>query len=263
MNGSRSGSDEEKISNDYNSFEKTNETPNYFKILMKSFEERNNNESKSNEDELEEKSYPIKKIGSSPNLSGIYSKKSLKENEDKSQEEEKGRLSCKSLFSSINELLNQKIFFEEEENESQDFNLIDMKELRKYIKMFFDCYFILKKENKNKKLNKKENIIQRKEGQIKECNSNIGKKFELENRINEQKFILDNLKESEEQKIKNDDLEKYNNNLGKEVSEQNIILSPSEKELKNALKKKEEKEAKNRIKNKNISIELKEKKKHQ
>ena len=124
-------------------------------------------------------------------------------------------------------------------------------------------YFILEKENKNKKLNKKENIIQRKEGQIKECNSNIGKKFELENRISEQKFILDNLKESEEQKIKNDDLEKYNNNLGKEVYEQNIILSPSEKELKNALKKKEEKEAKNRIKNKNISIKLKEKKKHQ
>ena len=261
MNGSRSGSDEEKISNDYNSFEKTNETPNYIKELMKSLEERNNNESKSNEDELEEKSYPIKKIGSSPNLSGIYSKKSLKENEDMSQEEEKGRLSCKSLFSSINELLNQKIFFEEEENESQDFNLIDMKELRKYIKMFFDCYFILKKKNKNKKLNKKENIIQRKEGQINECNSNIGKKFELENRINEQKFILDNLKESEEQKIKNDDLEKYNNNLGKEVSEQNIILSPSQKELKNALKKKEEKEAKNRIKNKNIAIKLKEKKK--
>ena len=146
MNGSRSGSDEEKISNDYNSFEKTNETPNYFKILMKSFEERNNNESKSNEDELEEKSYPIKKIGSSPNLSGIYSKKSLKENEDKSQEEEKGRLSCKSLFSSINELLNQKIFFEEEENESQDFNHIDMKQLRKSIEIFIKCYILFWKK---------------------------------------------------------------------------------------------------------------------
>jgi hypothetical protein len=52
------------------------------------------------------------------------------------------------------------------------------------------------------------------------------------------------LKESEEQKIKNDDLEKYNNNLGKEVSEQNIILSPSEKELKNALKKRKKRKQK-------------------
>ena len=295
MNGSRSksGSDEEKINNDYNSFEKTNETPNYIKELMKSLEERNNNESKSNEDEIEENSYPIKKDASSPNLSGIYLKKSQKskENEDKSQEEEKGRRSCESLFSSFNEL---KHFFEEEEDEFKDINHIDMKELGKIIKMFIKFYMIWKKENKDKKLNKKENIIQRNEDQINKCNSNIGKNFELENRISEQKFILDNLKESEEQKIKNDDLENKNiilrnkvygqNNKnshldikneqlmisnkdledrkqrGENSKEINLILSPSQKELKNALKKKEEKEAKIRCKNKNISTKLKEKK---
>ena len=298
MNGSRSksGSDEEKINNDYNSFEKTNETPNYIKELMKSLEERNNNESKSNEDEIEENSYPIKKDASSPNLSGIYLKKSQKskENEDKSQEEEKGRRSCESLFSSFNELKN---FFEEEEDEFKDINHIDMKELGKIIKMFIKFYMIWKKENKDKKLNKKDNIIQRNEDQINKCNSNIGKKFELENRISEQKFILDNLKESEEQKIKNDDLENKNINLrnkvygqnnknshldikneqlmisnkdledrkqrGENSKEINLILSPSQKELKNALKKKEEKEAKIRCKNKNISTKLKEKKIYQ
>ena len=282
MNGSRSksGSDEEKINNDYNSFEKTNETPNYIKELMKSLEERNNNESKSNEDEIEENSYRIKKDASSPNLSGIYLKKSQKskENEDKSQEEEKGRRSCESLFSSFNEL---KHFFEEEEDEFKDINHIDMKELGKIIKMFIKFYMIWKKENKDKKLNKKENIIQRNEDQINKYNSNIGKKFELENRISEQKFILDNLKESEEQKFKNDDLENKNINLRNKVYEQNnknshldikneqlmisnkdledrkqrgenskeinLILSPSQKELKNALKKKEEKEAKIKI----------------
>ena len=295
MNGSRSksGSDEEKINNDYNSFKKTNETPNYIKELMKSLEERNNNESKSNEDEIEENSYRIKKDASSPNLSGIYLKKSQKskENEDKSQEEEKGKRSCESLFSSFNEL---KHFFEEEEDEFKDINHIDMKELGKIIKMFIKFYMIWKKENKDKKLNKKENIIQRNEDQINKYNSNIGKKFELENRISEQKFILDNLKESEEQKIKNDDLENKNiilrnkvygqNNKnshldikneqlmisnkdledrkqrGENSKEINLILSPSQKELKNALKKKEEKEAKIRCKNKNISTKLKEKK---
>ena len=298
MNGSRSRSrsDEGQIKNDYNSFEKTNETPNYIKELMISHEERNNNESKSNEDEIEEKSHPIKKDASSPNLSSIFLKKSQKENEDKSQEEEKGRRSCESIFSSFNEFLNQqKNFIEDEDDESKDINHIDMKELGKLIKMLIKFYMIWKKENKDKKLNKKENIIQRKEDQINECNLSIGKNFELENRISEQNCILDNLKESEEQKNKNDDLEKKNINLGKKVYGQNnknsqldikieqlvirnkdledrkqkgenskekfnLILSSSEKELRNALKKKEEKEAKNRWKNKNISTKLKENK---
>lgn len=96
-----------------------------------------------------------------------------------------------------------------------------MKELGKLIKMLIKFYMIWKKENKDKKLNKKENIIQRKEDQINECNLSIGKNFELENRISEQNCILDNLKESEEQKIKNDDLEKKNINLGKKVYGQN------------------------------------------
>ena len=298
MNGNESGYDEDQIKKEYNSFEKTNKTPNYFKEMMNSLEERNNNESKSNEDEIEGKSHPLKKDASSPNLSGIYLKKSQKqkENEDKSQEEEKGRGSCESIFSSFNEFLNQqKFFFEEEDDESKDINHIDMKELGKLINMLIKFYMIWKKENKDKKLNKKENIIQRKEDQINECNISIGKNFELENRINEQKCILDNLKESEEQIIKIDDSEKKNINLGKKVYGQNnknsqlnikneqlvisnkdledkkqrgknskekfnLILSSSEKELKNALKKKEEKEAKNRCKNKNISTKLKENK---
>ena len=63
------------------------------------------------------------------------------------------------------------------------------------------------KKNKDKTLNKKEDQINR-------CNLNIEKNFKLENIISEKKFIIDNLKESEEQRIKNDDLEKKNVNLG-------------------------------------------------
>ena len=63
------------------------------------------------------------------------------------------------------------------------------------------------KKNKDKTLNKKEDQINR-------CNLNIEKNFKLENIISEKKLIIDNLKESEEQRIKNDDLEKKNVNLG-------------------------------------------------
>jgi hypothetical protein len=288
---SKSGSDEEQIKNDYNSFEKTNETPNYFKEYIKSDEERNKNENKSNGDEIGEKSYPIKEDASSPNLSGIgnkYSQESQKqkENRDKSQEGEEGRRSNGSLFSSSNDFSNQlKSFFEEEEDESKD---IIRKEIGKIIKKLIEIHMNWEKKNKDKKLNKKED-------QINGCNSNIGKNFKLENRISEKKFIIDNLKESEEHKIKNDDLEKKNVNLGKKISEQNnknnqldikieqlvinnkdledrrqrgenskgknLILSPSQKELKNALKKKEEKEKKNRCKILKISSKYKVKEK--
>ena len=208
MNGSES--DEEQIKNDYNSFEKTNETPNYFKEYIKSDEERNKNENKINGDEIGEKSYPIKEDASSPNLSGIgnkYSQESQKqkENRDKSQEGEEGRRSNGSLFSSSNDFSNQlKSFFEEEEDESKD---IIRKEIGKIIKKLIEIHMNWEKKNKDKKLNKKED-------QINGCNSNIGKNFKLENRISEKKFIIDNLKESEEHKIKNDDLEKKNVNLG-------------------------------------------------
>ena len=59
--------------------------------------------------------------------------------------------------------------------------------------------------------------------------------------------------------ISNKDLEDRKQR-GENSKEINLILSPSQKELKNALKKKEEKEAKIRCKNKNISTKLKEKK---
>jgi hypothetical protein len=124
----RSESDEEQIKNDYNSLEKTNETPNYFKEYIKSDEERNKNQNKSNEDEIGEKLYPIKEDASSPNLSGIgnkYSQESQKqkENKDKSQEGEEGRHSNGSLFSSSNEFPNPLKSFFFEEDESKDFIL--------------------------------------------------------------------------------------------------------------------------------------------
>jgi hypothetical protein len=73
--------------------------------------------------------------------------------------------------------------------------------------MLIEIYMNWGKKNKDKKLNKKEDQINR-------CNLNIEKNFKLENIISEKKLIIDNLKESEEQRIKNDDLEKKNVNLG-------------------------------------------------
>lgn len=141
-----------------------------------------------------------------------------------------------------------------------------------------------KELNKDKKLNEEENIIQRIEGQINEINSYIRKKYELENKINEQKIIFDKMDETKEKKFINDELK---NNLRKRMNQLDIEinkfmiafknlenekqreesskrefdldLSAPQKEIKNSLKKIDEIEDKKRDKLKRISNKLKKK----
>lgn len=129
MNGSKSGGEnsEEKMKNNCNSLEKTNETPKFYKELMKLNEDYKKNENKNSNDEFGERSYPIKEDASFPNFSGIsniYSNESQKEkekeNKGKNQEEGEGRHSFDSLISFVYESLNQQKDSNEIKNKSKD-----------------------------------------------------------------------------------------------------------------------------------------------
>ena len=117
MNGSRnegkSESNEEQIKNAYNSLNISNETPKYYKELLKSYEERNNNKNKENtnsRDEIGERIFNINEGVFFPNFSVISSicpkeYQKQKENEDKSNE---GLSFYDSFFFLLNGFLNQK-----------------------------------------------------------------------------------------------------------------------------------------------------------
>lgn len=159
----------------------------------------------------------------------------------------------------------------EEEKEFKDINQNKINEIGKAIQSLIKNYMnLLKSKNIHKNLNENEKLIlQRIEDQINECNSNIGKIYELENRINEQNS--DKLNETEDLKnshldkeneksiISNKDLEHERQREENSKEKNDLILSTQKIELENALKKKEEKEEKNRCNIKIISTKLKEK----
>ena len=162
MNGNKSGGEnsEEKMNNDCNSLEKTNQTPKFYKELMKLKEDYKKNENKSSNDEFGERSYPIKEFDSFPNFSGIsniYSNGSQKEkeNKDKNQEEGEGRNSFDSLISLAYESLNQQ----------KDSNEIGKKSKDKAIKINI-------KEEDKKKEDKKSIDNSSEEGELKDINPN-------------------------------------------------------------------------------------------
>jgi hypothetical protein len=279
MNGSRnegkSESNEKQIKNGFSSFDIFNETPKYYKELLKSYEKSKNyknNENTNSRDENEERTFNINEGVSFPNFSAISiicPKESQKENEDRSNE---GLSLYDSFLFLLNELLNQpKSFCEkgkkslikqdnvnvngkvkiniddkknidksnEEEDESMDFYYNDINELGKFIRKLIKFYMNLLKRNKEKILNGKEkNIIK-----ISEQNN---KNNQLDIEID--KFDICN-------KVLEDGEQKEEDSMGK----YDLFLSAQKKELINGLKRKEEKEEKNRCNIQRISTKLKEK----
>ena len=150
----------------------SNETPKYYKELLKSYEERNNNKNKENtnsRDEIGERIFNINEGVFFPNFSVISSicpkeYQKQKENEDKSNE---GLSFYDSFFFLLNGFLNQKekkslikqdningtitINSEdkknidksnEEEDESMEFNYNDINELGKFIRKLIKFIWI-------------------------------------------------------------------------------------------------------------------------
>ena len=235
MNGSKSGGEnsEEKMKNDCNSLEKANETPKFYKELMKINEDYKKNENKSSNDEFGERSYPIKEGDSLPYFSGIsniYSNQSQKEkekekeNKDKDQEEGEGRDSFDSLISFAYEFLNQQ----------KDSNEIGKKSKDKTIKINI-------KEEDKKKEDKKSIDNSSEEDELKDINpNNIEDINELNKRIKKVKDI--NMKHL----IKN---QKDNNSLRKlqiKLSEKEKIIQRKVEQI-NKCKSKIEKKYKSKI----------------
>ena len=155
--------------------------------------------------------------------------------------------------------------------EFKDINQNKINEIGKAIQSLIKNYMnLLKSKNIHKNLNENEKIIlQRIEDQINECNLNIGKEYELDNRINEQNSDKLNEtedlknshldKENEKSMISKKDLEHERQREENSKEKNDLILSTQKIELENALKKKEEKEEKNRCNIKIISTKLKKK----
>jgi len=295
MNVIKSGSYEEQM------------TPEFYKEFLKSFIERKKDNSGEKSSIIKEDIF-LPNFGDISIIFSKEPQKQ-KENEDKNQERVEEQFSLDSIFASLSEFLKQqkslseigkntsleidsnnkviKIKFkeedkknkykksinknQEEEKEFKGINQNKINEIGKAIQSLIKNYMnLLKSKNIHKNLNENEKIIlQRIEDQINECNSNIGKEYELENRINEQNsdklnetedlknYHLD--KENEKSAISNKDLEHERQREENSKEKNDLILSTQKIELENALKKKEEKEEKNRCNIKIISTKLKKK----